>query len=212
MSRTPSAFGDVEDRAQYRAELAALIAAARNEMNDPCSPILARLACGDPEIGSEVRAYSLRNQVLVVLQADARGLSLREAATFPQWRERGRCVRKGQHGLRVIGYRDLPETDEEYAAETSRSGRPNPTLTVSVFSIDQTDADAGRPAPQRLRAGLAARLRAAGFEVVDDPALPDPIRIDHDTKTVLVRMDDLGPDALRAMSNALTALVKRASP
>jgi len=205
--------GNRDDYAQYRAELTVLITFARNEISDPHSPILARLASNDPEIGPEVRGYSLRNQVLLVKQAAARGLSLREVATFPQWRERGRVVRQGQTGMRVIGYRDEPETDDEDPANTTgRSERPNPTCTVSLFSIDQTDISAEQPAPQRLRAGLAARVRAVGYEVIDDPAQADPIRIDYGTRTVRVRTDDLSPATLRAMSTALTALVKPASP
>jgi len=223
---------DVE-REHYRQETAALIEAANREMEDPNSPILARLASADPEIGTRVRGYSLRNQVLLVQQAEERGLSLRQVATYREWRDLGRAVRQGERGLRIVGYRgaeDAAETAEGGPADSGSEPR-NRFRMMAVFPIDQTtgadqenpgepdnvDPDTAgpvdQPAPdatltpaQRVSARLIAQVCRAGFEVADDPDQAVPVHIDHATRTVRLRPGDPDADTLRALSAVVAAL------
>jgi hypothetical protein len=244
------------EREQYRDEITALIAAANAEMDNPASPILARLATDDPAIGPRVRGYSVRNQVLLVQQAEERGLSLRDVATYRQWRELGRAVRRGERGLRIVGYTgadDAPETAEATPADSGSEPR-NRFRMMAVFSVDQL-ADENEPQPepepgpgvdwpdslyedepaaapaapaqrpptqptpasgegtpaQRLRAGLLARVQAAGFELADDPEQAAPVHVDHAARTVRLRPCD-DPATLRALAAVLDALTLAPTP
>jgi hypothetical protein len=81
-------------------------------------------------MSARILSYSLRNQALLADQANERGITLRDVDTFRGWRNRGRGVRKGEHGLRIIapvglddakGNEDQEETrDEPSDAETPR--------------------------------------------------------------------------------------------
>lgn len=207
----------------FRTEITALIAQANRELEDPESQILARLQSTDPTIGPRVRGYSLRNQVLLVQQATERGLSLADVATFPQWRARGRTVRKGEKALRVVGFKgsdDPTEGGEQRnhfrmlalfsidQTEVAHAGsQPSPSADLETLAGDliaETDADL-TPA-QRVRAGLFAKIRAAGFELAEDPAQITPVRADHANRTITVRPGDPDADTLRALLAVVTAL------
>lgn len=97
----------------------------------------------------EVRArnglarYSLGNQLLIALQApDARFV-----AGFHAWKDLGRRVRKGEHGIRILAPMPLRDRDVESDASSNDEDRENMrTLfkSVAVFDVAQTEALPGR--------------------------------------------------------------------
>lgn len=104
-------------------------------------------------VSARVRGYSLRNQALLYTQATARGIPLSDVATYRQWAEQGRQVRRGEVGLRIVAPKGQQhrgedtqakaETDADSAdaaAEESGecSGRTRFRMTT-VFDLSQTD-------------------------------------------------------------------------
>ena len=122
-----------------------------------------------------ILGYSLRNQMLLMDQAADRGIVLRDVDTFRGWKRRGRSVRKGTQGLRIIrpvGITDddaSGNTDDEAPAPAQPAGDGDEKATrplfrmMVVFDISQTDANPGENGPQACPACAAA----AG-----DPCIP----------------------------------------
>ena len=93
--------------------------------------------------------YSLNNQLLIALQApDAQFV-----AGFHAWKDLGRRVSKGQHGIRILAPMPCRSRDDEQPS--ARDGKPADdqrprTLfkSVAVFDIGQTEPLPGRePVP-----------------------------------------------------------------
>ena len=106
-------------------------------------PWMASIACAWS--GGSGKPYSLLNQMLLAdpdktyanmedLLADIRG----EWVTFKQAQERGGCVRKGEHGRKIVFFKPLPIKSED--GEDEENARTIPFLTVyTVFRVDQCD-------------------------------------------------------------------------
>lgn len=74
------------------------------------------------------RAYSLRNQHLIAMQLNNPTI----CGGFHQWSERGRKVKKGEHGALIlypVGVKKDAEEDEE----------PTHFFSAIVFDISQTE-------------------------------------------------------------------------
>ncbi len=56
---------------------------------------------------SVLHGYSLTNTLLIAQQAHARGIEPTYVAGFKAWLRLGRCVRKGERGLRIWANRAL---------------------------------------------------------------------------------------------------------
>lgn len=80
------------------------------------------------EFSDRFKKYSDDNQLLLYLQG---GPGLGQVATYRGWLKQGRQVSKGQHGLKILAPRMVP--DEE--------GKPkiDGLRLVTLFSIDQTE-------------------------------------------------------------------------
>ena len=100
--------------------------------------------------------YSLGNQALAVEQLMARGLEVSPIASFNAWKEKGRCVRKGQKAIALympvsIKARSAAaeEGDSEKGAPSSEASSDRPAqrrvfmLKNNWFAHSQTDADPG---------------------------------------------------------------------
>jgi len=78
--------------------------------------------------------YSERNATLIAMQCpDATDVS-----GFRAWLDRGRCVRKGEHGIKILapaGQRDAVEATETTEAKAGRKF----FKVAYVFDISQTD-------------------------------------------------------------------------
>jgi N-terminal domain of anti-restriction factor ArdC len=95
-----------------------------------------------------VLRYSLRNQALLISQAEQRGMRLTDVDSFAGWKNRGRRVRKGEHGLRIVAPtgtktgEDVEQDENTSATDEHQSGKQLPIRfhMVTVFDICQTEA------------------------------------------------------------------------
>lgn len=177
-------------------ERAAKVAALVGRLDDA----IAELADGDRwmsmlRTSGTFRTYSFRNMMLLSSQAEERGMTLTAVAGFTAWRDLGRSVRKGEHGLQILApliRKADPEQGLPVGARVMYGVR-----VVHVFDIAQTDGAAVPPPTTASRdaralwSGLEALVRAEGFEVVRASA-PDPEehgRTDLGSRVVSVRPD-----------------------
>ncbi|MBN1172645.1 MAG: hypothetical protein JXA67_10775 [Micromonosporaceae bacterium] len=110
----------------------------------------------DGQVSARILGYSLRNQMLLERQAEEHGFRLTDVDTLRGWRDRGRKVRRGETGLRLIrpvgkdtkdadpdaSPTEEPERDED-AEDRDDSTEDEPKVkfrTGVVFDIAQTDA------------------------------------------------------------------------
>jgi N-terminal domain of anti-restriction factor ArdC len=79
--------------------------------------------------------------MLLALDFHLRGIELEPVAGFRVWLKLGRCVRKGEQGIRIAA-RVTPKKGEPGAEHTEPQldKRPVRFTTVSVFGLSQTDA------------------------------------------------------------------------
>lgn len=229
-------------RPRYSAEQRAAAAA-----RDAHAEQLADALCADPAAfgarvagllpagGSKLLSYSLRNQALLIAQAEDRAMPLREVDTLRGWRERGRSVRKGEHGLRIVrpvGREGEPAGDE--TAETITTAQPA-TLTengadsaaaervrfrfMSVFELSQTEGIEDFEGETRtvaddpaalLFAALKAQAERAGYEVTEwpgDEPHTDPVSVCSDSRTISVYADGTPhAETLAQLAAAVTTL------
>ena len=83
-------------------------------------------------------SYSFNNVLLILAQRpDATAV-----AGFRAWQQKGRHVRKGEHGIRIFGYSTKTVTDHD--AEGSETEYRIPRFPIlTVFDINQTDPTDG---------------------------------------------------------------------
>jgi antirestriction protein ArdC len=125
--------------------------------------------------------YSLNNVLLILSQRPEAS----RVAGFRQWQAKGRQVRKGEKGIKILGYSTKKITaEDENGDETERVLRRFPILTV--FDIGQTDPIEGAEQVDDLTAhvegddvaGIAATVTgwlleqgwAVDVEPIDGPA------------------------------------------
>ena len=89
---------------------------------------------------SMFRRYSAHNTMLLALDFHLRGIEPEPVAGFRVWLKLGRCVRKGEHGIRIAA-RVTPKKAEPGAEQTEPQldKRPVRFTTVAVFGLSQTD-------------------------------------------------------------------------
>lgn len=89
--------------------------------------------------------YSFRNIMLILLQRP----DATHVAAYREWQKRGRQVRKGERGIRILAPMELRRRDEEAEQQTTEDdNRPRIVFRpVSVFDISQTDPIAGEGNP-----------------------------------------------------------------
>jgi hypothetical protein len=157
-------------------------------VTDSCSPKMLR--------------YSIRNQALLISQADQRGMSLTDVDSFAGWKNRGRRVRKGEHGLRIVAPTGTKtgkdaEQDENISATDSHKSDdkqlPVRFHMAAVFDISQTEAiddteavsqaeaeEVPNPAAL-LRDALSDQLQRRGYTIVVGETATGGTEIEHDT-------------------------------
>lgn len=98
---------------------------------------------------SMFRRYSVHNCMLIALEFHLRGIEPEPVAGFRSWLKLGRCVRKGERGIRIAARVTPRKTElgvEESGREQTEGGRDQPPVrftTVAVFGLSQTDVLAG---------------------------------------------------------------------
>ena len=93
---------------------------------------------------SMFRRYSAHNCMLIALDFHLRGIEPEAVAGFRTWLKLGRCVRKGEHGIRIAARvaprkADLGTEGAEREQTEERDRRPVRFTTVAVFGLSQTD-------------------------------------------------------------------------
>ncbi len=94
---------------------------------------------------SVLHGYSANNTLLLWGQALERDMPLTHVAGFKAWLRLGRCVRKGERGLKVFAPMPIPKRDEDTnpepdAAAGGKPERPRMRFRLStVFELSQTD-------------------------------------------------------------------------
>lgn len=83
--------------------------------------------------------FSLNNVLLILAQHPTAATSASAVAGFRAWQGKGRQVRKGERGIKILGYSTKKTTEQDPATgeETTRVAVRYPIL--SVFALDQTD-------------------------------------------------------------------------
>lgn len=102
------------------------------------------------EMAGRLHHYSFRN--ILLIKSQNRGAT--RVAGFRAWQEMGRQVRKGEHGIRILGGRRWAKTDTD-----EQTGEENTTSGVrffpcSVFDISQTDPIDGQEEPAQELQGV----------------------------------------------------------
>jgi N-terminal domain of anti-restriction factor ArdC len=93
---------------------------------------------------SMFRRYSACNCMLIALDFHLRGIEPEPVAGFRAWLKLGRCVRKGEHGIRIAARVTPKKADPTAEAPEpeqteERDRRPVRFTTVAVFGLSQTD-------------------------------------------------------------------------
>lgn len=146
----------------------------------------------------KVLRYSLRNQALLISQAEQRGMNLTDVDSFAGWKNRGRCVRKGEHGLRLVAPKGT-DTSEDTKQEEVISANENESSEelrmrfrmMTVFDVSQTDgiddaeivgqaAEVPNPATV-LRDALTDQLQRRGYTIVVAETASGGAEIEHGT-------------------------------
>ncbi|MEU5143681.1 ArdC-like ssDNA-binding domain-containing protein [Streptomyces sp. NPDC021139] len=88
--------------------------------------------------------YSFRNIMLILLQRP----DATHVAAYREWQKRGRQVRKGERGIRILAPMEMRRRDEETEQPSEDDDRPRIVFRpVSVFDISQTDPIEGEGNP-----------------------------------------------------------------
>ena len=159
----------------------------------------------------KVLRYSLRNQALLTKQATERDMILTDVDSFRGWLERGRCVRKGERGLRIVapkgtdgdpneetGDQGTHGDHDQPAADPTSEDTNGPRVRfrmVPVFDIAQTDgvedaevsdaATADDPAAV-LRATLTEQIERLGYTITETTQQRGSAEVDEQAATVTV--------------------------
>lgn len=144
--------------------------------------------------------------------------------TFRGWLSRGRCVRKGERGLKIVRPvgeeepSDRDDTEQTEPQQDTPAGRTRFRI-MTVFELSQTDivdaetaaADLAQTArPEDLWNRIAGQISAAGYLFNWPSGVADgPAEVDHDAHVVHVRpdLDPADPRAVAAVAGALAAIL-----
>ena len=85
--------------------------------------------------------YSLGNQMLVAIEAHARGITPTYVAGFRAFLDLNRCVRKGEQAIRILA----PVTVKQRGTDGEETGESKTFFrTVPVFDVSMTDPLPGK--------------------------------------------------------------------
>lgn len=109
-------------------------------------------------------SYSARNILLIRAQ---RPLAT-QVAGYKSWQERGRQVRKGEHGIRILGGRTVVRTETNPDSGEEEEKRHVQFFPCSVFDVEQTDlvdpSKEPEPAAKRLDGADELGIYGAAFD------------------------------------------------
>jgi antirestriction protein ArdC len=117
-----------------------------NQSTIPCWSELLQTAVTEPGIVSTAfsrfHSYSVRNQLLALMQCSERGIDPGPLATYPRWKELGRHVRKGEKALTLcmpVKCKGTKTTESEEGQEQCESAYTCFVYCPHWFVLSQTD-------------------------------------------------------------------------
>lgn len=117
---------------------------------------------------SAFRNFSLGNQLLAAQQMRSRGIQITPLATFKQWLDRGRAVKKGEKAISL--YRPVsaskPKEPKEEDENKDRASSMFFVLKPHWFALSQTDGDPFEPEPFSGEWNHQAALSKLGIQLV----------------------------------------------
>ncbi|MFC0456210.1 ArdC-like ssDNA-binding domain-containing protein [Arthrobacter liuii] len=109
--------------------------------------------------------YSINNLLLILAQKP----EAIHVAGYRTWQKLGRQVRKGEHGIRIFGGRDVVTTEEDERTGEETEHRTRRFFPVSVFDMSQTDpTDPDAEDPSTIAHKLTGEDPAGIVEAVSD--------------------------------------------
>jgi hypothetical protein len=189
-----------EEKAAFRAADAALKEAADALLADPVAvtDMVTSMLAGINS--ARVLRFSLRNQAILLKQAEDRGMLLLDVRSAQDWAMVGRSVRYGEVGFRVVRPIGSEVDDTGDTAATSTVEQPTPDgeqpkektlfrMTArKFFDLSQTEGAelvVRGDQEETLWQNLAEQVRRRGFRVVDDDQ-PRERTVDLDEKVIWV--------------------------
>lgn len=196
-------------------------------------------ALRDPELGARVAAllgggrrlltFSLRNQGLLMKQTAERGMPLHEVDTYRGWQDRGRQVRDGEKGLKIVRPRgsdvakESAESDDVEAivlprgdaAEHGEEGGKTRFRIMTVFEISQTDgpeefdAITDEEGAATLFQNLAEQAERYGYNVsvwAEDVFPVATVEVDHEAASIAVSEDADPAEVLAQLAQEIAAI------
>lgn len=129
-------------RDQVRATDLALRQSANALLGDPDQA--ARLAAymSSDAVTDRVRSYSSRNQALLLTQCDHRNMALSDVDSLRGWRSRGRRVRRGERGLRIVAPRGQHHGDS--SSEQNHDATETEPADTDTCNLEQAETTATR--------------------------------------------------------------------
>ena len=125
-----------------------------NQSTIPCWTELLQKAVTEPGIVSTAfsrfHSYSVRNQLLALMQCSERAIDPGPLATYPRWKELGRYVRKGQKAITLcmpVKCQGSKVTDTEEGQEQSDFAYTCFVYCPHWFVLSQTDGAEYVPEP-----------------------------------------------------------------
>ncbi|MGH3680100.1 MAG: ArdC-like ssDNA-binding domain-containing protein [Natronosporangium sp.] len=140
-----------QQRAQRAAADQKLFEQSTADMADP-DLVADRMRTALAGMSPRILGYSLRNQMLLIRQADQRGIKITDVDTYRGWKRRCRHVRQGEQGLRIVRPVGTDDDDQPDPAEGGDHDRddsngdgdvaPRPRFRFTPrWDISQTDPD-----------------------------------------------------------------------
>lgn len=191
-----------EEKKAFREADAALKEAADALLADPVAvtEMITSMLAGIN--AARVLRFSLRNQAILLKQAQERGMVLLDVRSAQDWAMVGRSVRYGEVGFRVVRPigSEVDDTGDTDAASKAEQPKPTPdgeqpkerTLFRMTprrfFDLSQTEGAelvVRGDQEETLWQNLAAQAARRGFRIVDDDQ-PRERTVDHDGKVIWV--------------------------
>jgi hypothetical protein len=161
--------------------------------------------------------YSMRNAAMLTQQAEQRGMTLTDVDSFRGWIERGRWVRKGEQGLRIVAPQGTESPSDDPAEQTDQNDDQDIRVRfrmVTVFNISQTqgmedaepaEGDTITDPTAVLRTTLAEQIERMGYTIMTTTDQAEgSATVDDEARTVTVPAGEPVPDLARALASLIT--------
>lgn len=153
---------------------------------------------------------------MLTTQAEDRGMTLTDVDSFRGWIERGRCVRKGERGLRIVAPKGTEPPDDDSAERADQGDGEDIRVRfrmVTVFDLSQTEGiEDAEPVEGEtitdpaavLRATIAEQIERMGYTITTTDQAEGPATVDDEARTVTVPAGEPVPDLARALACLVT--------